>query len=571
MNDVTAARPAMLEAIHTQVMWNRLIAVVEEQAQALLRTAFGSVAREAGDLSAGVYDTRGRMLAQAVTGTPGHVNTMAAAVQHFLAKFPPTGMRPGDVYVTNDPWLGTGHLFDYVVVTPVFAAAGRGADAVRLIALFASTCHTIDVGGIGFSADARSVYEEGTCIPHLKLVAGGRLNEDVLAIVEANSRNPVEARGDILSLVSSNDVGATRLTEMMAEFSLKRIDALADHIISQSLGATRAAIGRLKDGSWRAHMRLDGYEQPIDLHAELTIDGERIRVDFSGSSPASLRGINSPKCYTDAYSVFGLKCLVAPEVPNNAGSLEPFEVLAPPGLVVSPQRPSPVTARHVVGQMLPDLMFGCLEQALGGAVPAESAGSIWVLAMGHAPGAATPFNVMSVGLGGTGARPTRDGLATTAFPSGVGSIPVEVTETQAPLVFWHKEYLPDSGGTGRFRGGMAQRIVVGARGGIGFVCTAATFDRRDNPARGRSGGAPGAAGQVVIETAEAATPFVGKGVISVPPGGRLRVDLPGGGGFGDARLRDANQVALDLLNGMISAAPDESLASPPQAGRPGDQ
>jgi len=568
MSDASTARPAMLDAIHTQVMWNRLIAVVEEQAQALLRTAFGSVAREAGDLSAGVYDTGGRMLAQAVTGTPGHVNTMAAAVQHFLAKFPPAGMRPGDVYVTNDPWLGTGHLFDYVVVTPVFAADGSGPDtAARLIALFASTCHTIDVGGIGFSADARSVYEEGTCIPHLKLVAGGRLNEDVLAIIEANSRNPVEARGDILSLVSSNDVGAARLTEMMAEFSLTAIDALAQHIITQSGSATRAAIGRLKDGSWRAHMRLDGYEQPIDLHAELTIDGERIRVDFSGSSPASLRGINSPKCYTDAYSVFGLKCLIAPEVPNNAGSLEPFEVVAPPGLVVSPQRPSPVTARHVVGQMLPDLMFGCLEQALGGAVPAESAGSIWVLALGHAPGAATPFNVMSVGLGGTGARPTLDGLATTAFPSGVGSIPIEVTESQAPLVFWHKEYLADSGGAGQYRGGVAQRIVVGARGGSGFVCTAATFDRRDNPARGRSGGAAGAAGQVVIETAEGATPFVGKGVIHVPPHGRLRVDLPGGGGFGDARLRDEKQVALDLLNGMISVAPVDHAPATPRSGK----
>ena len=569
MNDATEARPAMLEAIQTQVMWNRLIAVVEEQAQALLRTAFGSVAREAGDLSAGVYDTRGRMLAQAVTGTPGHVNTMAAAVQHFLAKFPPAGMQSGDVYVTNDPWLGTGHLFDYVVVTPVFASAETGT-AARLIALFASTCHTIDVGGIGFSADARSVYEEGTCIPHLKLLAGGRLNEDVLAIIEANSRNPVEARGDILSLVSSNDVGSARLTEMMAEFALTSIDALADHIITQSGNATRAAIGRLKNGSWRAHMRIDGYEQPIDLHAELTIDGERIRVDFSGSSRASLRGINSPKCYTDAYSVFGLKCLIAPEVPNNAGSLEPFEVVAPPGLVVSPERPSPVTARHVVGQMLPDLMFGCLEQALGGAVPAESAGSIWVLAMGHAPGAASQFNVMSVGLGGTGARPTKDGLATTAFPSGVGSIPIEVTESQAPLVFWHKEYLADSGGAGQYRGGMAQRIVVGARGGIGFVCTAATFDRRDNAARGRSGGAPGAAGQVVIETAEGSVPFVGKGVISVPPHGRLRVDLPGGGGFGEARLRDEKRVALDLLNGMISVAPLQEAPRNRQSGDVGD-
>ncbi len=544
-------------AIELQIMWDRLIAVVEEQAQVLLRTAFSSIVREAGDLSAGIFDPSGRMLAQAVTGTPGHVNTMAVAVQHFLAKFPPAAMAPGEVYVTNDPWLGTGHLFDYVVVTPVFDTPRTSP---RLIALFASTCHTIDVGGIGFSADARSVYEEGTCIPHLKLVRGGRLNDDVMAIIEANSRNPVEARGDILSLVSSNDVGAARLVEMMAEFALTSIDALAEHIITQSRAATRAAIARLPDGAWHAHMRLDGYEQPIDLHAALTIAGHRIHVDFAGSSPASQRGINSPKCYTDAYSVFGLKCLVAPEVPNNAGSLEPFEVSAPPGTVVSPLRPSPVTARHVVGQMLPDLMFGCLEAALDGKVPAESAGSIWVLAMGHAPGpGVVPFNVMSVGLGGTGARPTRDGLSTTAFPSGVGSIPVEVTETQAPLVFWHKEFLPDSGGAGEHRGGLAQRIVVGARDGRGFVCTAATFDRRDNAARGRSGGADGAAGRVVVETPDGSREFTGKGAIEVPPGGRLRVDLPGGGGFGDPAARDPQLVKRDLAAGLISATAAENV------------
>ena len=551
----TGSPADLLHAIQIQVMWNRLIAVVEEQAQALLRTAFGSVAREAGDLSAGVYDSRGRMLAQAVTGTPGHVNTMATAVRHFLDRFPPASMAPGDVYVTNDPWLGTGHLFDFVVVTPVFQGD-------RLIALFASTCHTIDVGGIGFSADARSVFEEGTCIPHLRLSSAGQLNEDLLAIVQANSRNPVEARGDILSLVSSNDVGCARLIDMMAEFSLTSIDALAEHILSHSRAATLAAIGRLPDGTWEARMQLDGYERAIELRARLTIDGERLVVDYAGSSPASRRGINSPKCYTDAYSVFGLKCLIAPDVPNNAGSLEPFEIIAPAGTVVSPLRPSPVTARHVVGQMLPDLMFGCLAAALDGRVPAESAGSIWVLAMADSPRAdgapASPFNVMSVGLGGTGARPTKDGLSTTAFPSGIGGIPIEITEAQAPVVFWQKEFLPDSGGAGRFRGGASQRIVIGGRNGAGFICNAATFDRRSNPARGRQGGADGAPGQVLIETDGRLEPFTGKGTIVVPGGGRLRVDLPGGGGFGDPGERDRSAIARDVEYGIVTKAAAQS-------------
>ena len=520
------AGASMLEAIRTQVMWNRLVSVVEEQAQALLRTAFGSVAREAGDLSAGVYDTAGRMLAQAVTGTPGHVNTMAVAVRHFLDRHPWASLREGDVLVTNDPWLGTGHLFDYVVVTPVF----RGG---RPVALFASTCHTIDVGGVGFTAEARSVYEEGTCIPHLHLQRAGVLNEDLLAIVQANSRNPVEARGDILSLVSCNEVGARRLLGMMDEFALDDIDALAAHILRQSEQAARAAIARLPPGRWTATMTLDGYEAPVTLQAELWVEDGRVVVDYAGSSAASARGINSPKCYTDAYSVFGLKCLLAPEVPNNAGSLACFEVRAPEGSIVHPLRPSPVTARHVIGQMLPDLMFGVLEPALGGQVPAESAGSIWVLAMARDRRDGSPFNVMAVGLGGTGARPTKHGLSTTAFPSGVGGIPVEVTESQAPLVFWHKEILPGTGGAGRWHGGQAQRIVVGARDGAPFQCAAATFDRRDNPARGRGGGADGAPGRVEVQTAEGArTVYQGKGTITVPAGGLLCVDLPGGGGWG---------------------------------------
>ena len=538
----------MLAAIRLQVMWNRLVAVVEEQAQALLRTAFGSVAREAGDLSAGVYDTQGRMLAQAVTGTPGHVNTMAVAVGHFLARYPLETLRPGDVLLTNDPWLGTGHLFDYVVVTPVF----RGD---RPVALVAATCHTIDVGGIGFSAEARSVFEEGTCIPHLPLARAGVLNEDLLSIVQANSRNPIEARGDLLSLMSCNEVGARRLLQMMEEFELTGLDALATHILQQSAHAAHQAIARLPSGTWSASMTLDGYEHPVELRATLQVAGDRLRVDYAGSSPASARGINSPKCYTDAYSVFGLKCLIAPEVPNNAGSLAAFEVLAPAGSIVNPQRPSPVTARHVIGQMLPDLMFGCLAQPLQGRVPAESAGSIWVLAMGRDRSRGEPFNVMSVGLGGTGARPAKDGLSTTAFPSGVGGIPVEVTESQAPLVFWHKQLLPGSGGAGTWRGGLAQRIVIGARDGAAFDCSAATFDRRDHPARGRHGGAAGAPGRVEILHGDGrVVPFLGKGVIDVPAGARLCIDLPGGGGFGPPALRPPDRHAADLADGTVPAS-----------------
>ena len=541
---------APIEAIHRQVMWDRLIAVVEEQAQTILRTAFGSVVREAGDLSAGIYDLRGRMIAQAVTGTPGHVNTMARAVEHFLSRFPIASMRPGDVFVTNDPWLGTGHLFDFVVVSPAIVGGTP-------VALLASTCHVIDVGGRGFSADARSIYEEGILIPHMKLRDQGALNDDLLTILLANTRNPVEVRGDLLSLVSCNDTGAERLREMMEEFGLATIGPLADHIVRSSRDAMRAAIRRVPNGRYPTEMELDGYDEPIVIRAEMTVSDSEIVIDYAGTSRASARGINSPLCYTEAYTCFGLKCIVAPAVPNNHGSLGVFRTVAEPGSAVHPLHPSPVTARHVIGQMLPDVAFGCLARALPGELPAESAGSIWVLPFanggdgdGGAPGGnASRFNVMNVGMGGIGARPGKDGLSVTAFPSGVGAIPVEVTESECPLVFWRKAFLPDSGGAGAFRGGLGQVIEVGSTEEHPFTVSAATFDRMRNPPRGRDGGRAGRRGAARLASGPS---FEDKAVHVIPPGDRLIVELPGGGGLGDPHGRDPERIRADLEAGYVT-------------------
>jgi N-methylhydantoinase B len=540
------------ENIRLQVMWNRLIAVVEEQAQAVLRTAFGAVVREAGDLSAGVYDVDGRMLAQAVTGTPGHVNTMATAVRYFLDRFPVGEMAEGDVFVTNDPWTGTGHLFDFVVVSPAFKDG-------RPVALFASTCHLTDVGGRGFSAEATSVFEEGVRFPHMKLRDRGTLRQDILRILEANSRNPVEARGDLLSLVSCNDVGCRRLALMMAEFEIEAIDGLASFILERSQKATIDAIAKLPRGRFEHAMDLDGFDDPVTLKAAMTVEADAITIDYAGSSVASRYGINSPKCYTDAYTIFGLKCVIAPKIPNNAGSLAPFRVLAEPGSIVRPLDPSPVTARHVVGQMLPDVAMGCLAAAVPGIAPAESAGSMWVLALASAHGRVDPrelegasrFNVMNVAIGGIGARPGKDGISATAFPSGVGVIPIEVTESQSPLVFWRKELAYDSGGPGAVRGGLGQIFEIGSREATPFTISAATFDRTRHPARGRDGGRPGAVGSAHLSSG---TELLGKGVHVVPAGERLVIETPGGGGLGDPQARDREALRRDLEAGLVSAA-----------------
>lgn len=545
--------PAIDDAaiIGATVMWNRLISVCEEQANALLRVAFGAVVREAGDLSAGVFDAKGQMMAQAVTGTPGHVNTMARSVGAMLRHVPADTLREGDVLITNDPWLGAGHIFDFVVVTPVFHGGA-------LVGFMASTCHIVDVGGIGWSAEARSVFEEGVLIPVMHLRAGGRLNENLLRIVAANSRVPHEARGDIISLMTCNDEGARRLQALMAEYALPELELLAKFIFERSAQAAEAAIRALPEGRFVSTTELDGYDSPIRLCADMVIKDGRIRVSLAGSSPAIEKGINCPLTYTQAYASFGVRAAVAPHVPNNAASLGLVEIEAPSGLIVSAEWPSPVTARHVVGQALPDLMLGCLAQAIPGKVLAESAGALWVLAIS---GSGTrPFASLNVALGGMGARPDADGLSTTAFPSGVGSVPIEVAETVAPLVFRSKEFAPGSGGAGQYRGGLGQEIeVASAEEGRTMHLSAAAFERLTTGAAGRDGGADGAPGRAEIRFSDGtAEPISTKGHYIIPPGASLWVRTPGGGGFGPNAERDPDAHARDVRHGLLATEPDKT-------------
>jgi N-methylhydantoinase B len=542
---------AALSQIHVQIMWSRLVAVVEEQAQTLVRTAFSTSVREAGDLSAGVFDTDGNMLAQAVTGTPGHVNSMAIAVKHFLDAFPLDTMKEGDHYITNDPWLTCGHLHDLTVVSPTFLQG-------RPVGLFASTVHVVDIGGLGMGPDGRQVYEEGLAIPLMPLARQGRFNEDLLRIIRANVREPLQVEGDVYALAACNDEGSRRLIDMMEEFGIGNLDRLGEHIIEISRAATLDAIGRLTPGMYKNSLTMDGYDRPITLAAAMTIGPQGIHVDYAGTSPASSHGINVVMNYTLAYTAFGVKCLVAPEVPNNAGSLAPITVSAPDGCLLNVKRPRAVAARHTVGHMLPDVVFGCLHQVMAGGVPAEGASSLWIPQIyGGADVDATedqaapespPFSTVIFHCGGAGARPGKDGLDVTAFPSGVRTIPVEATEAVAPVMFRRREFREGSGGAGRYRGGMGQVIELGGADGrpIALLCN---FERIDNPAKGRDGGATGAAGHVRLMSGR---PIRAKGRQTVPGGDLIRLELPGGGGFGDPTRRDPEQVATDVADGIYS-------------------
>ena len=538
---------SQFQKIRYQVMWDRLISVVEEQARTLMRVAFSTVVREAGDLSAGVFNIKGELLAQAVTGTPGHINSMARSIREFLKVFPAETMAPGDVYMTNDPWRGTGHLFDFTVVTPTFHKG-------QLVAIFACTAHVADIGGNGPDPHSRDVFAEGLFLPIMPLVSKGEISQWLMKLLCANSREPEKLEGDVYALIASNEAGGNQLTSMMDEYKLSTLDDLSHHILSSSDRSMREAIAQLPKGTWSHQARIDGFADPVDLCATLTIDADTIRIDFTGTSPVSKYGINCPICYTDAYTSFGVKCLVAPRLANNAAVLARIVVTAPEGTIVNAPFPSPVTARALIGQMLPDVAFGCFEKAMPGRAPAEGTGASWSLRFGAGPGVTGPdtkgsrFLSQNFQSGGMGAHWRHDGIAATPYPSGVKAIAIEITEAMTPLVFWRKELRRDSGGAGLFRGGLGQTIEVGSREDAPFAIFA-RFQRVKYAAEGRGGGAPGAAGTLHLASG---APVPTRGTQVIPAGERLIVEMPGGGGLGDPLARDPAAVQRDVAMGYVS-------------------
>ncbi|WP_421983970.1 hydantoinase B/oxoprolinase family protein [Roseibium sp.] len=536
----------MPSAIDYQIMWNRLIAVVEEQATTLIRTAFSTSVREAGDLSAGLFDRKGRMMAQAVTGTPGHVNAMAESVTHFVREIGMQNIFDGDVFITNDPWLGTGHLHDITVVTPVFR---KGLH----IGFFACTAHVVDIGGRGFGPDAGEVYEEGLLIPITKFAERGTVNPLLISIIRANVRTPDQTVGDMYSLAACNEAGDRRLQAMLDEFGIDDLEGLSGFLTDASRKATREAISKVPDGTYRHRMTVDGYDRPVELVVTLKVEGDRVSADFTGTSGMSAFGVNVPEVYTRAYACYGLKCAIAPGVPNNTGSLEPFEISAPEGCILAAKRPAPVSVRHVLGHLVPDVVLGALHQAMPGTVPAEGASALWnvqISARSSDPDSGlNSAEILMFNSGGTGARPSVDGLSATAFPSGVSTMSVEATEHVGPITVWRKDLREGSGGAGETRGGLGQVIEIEARAGYDFWFNA-MFDRVDNPARGRDGGGPGAPGRVELTDG---TPLKSKGRQLVRNGQRLRLSLPGGGGFGDPARRDRSQLKADVEAGLVSA------------------
>ena len=530
------------DPVTLEVLWNRLTSIVNEQAAVLMHASFTTVVREAGDLSAGVFDVNGQMLAQAVTGTPGHINTMANCVSDFVAAFPIESLSLGDSLLTNDPWISSGHLHDIIVVTPVFHRGGG-------VGWFANTCHAMDIGGRTLGADAREVFEEGLNIPMMKLFEEGQINEDLIRIIRANVREPDLVIGDLYAQQAGNDVGAQKLSQMMDEYDLDNLDSLSQLILDRTENAMRQAIAEVPDDVYRDEVIIDGFDHPLKICAAVTVRGTDLIVDYEGTSPQVERGINVVMNYTHAYTTYPLMCAICPNVPNNAGSFRPVEVNAPAGSILNCRYPAAVGARHLIGHFLSQAIFGALSEALPDRVIADGSAGLWNSQFEGRDAKGRVFAYIFFSAGGMGARPSADGLSATAFPSGIRGVPAEAIEAVSPVIMHRRALRPDSGGPGTFRGGLGQEMELEVRS-EGPALHSCMYDRTLHPARGFQGGMSGAKGSLSLQDGK---PLHPKSKYQLHPGERVTLKLPGGGGMGSPLKRDPASVLEDVRQELVSA------------------
>jgi N-methylhydantoinase B len=527
------------DPVSLKILWDRLLAITDEAAATLTRTSFSTLVRESNDFACVLLDREGNSLAQNQVSIPSFIGTLPITVRHFLRRFPPETLIPGDVLVTNDPWLATGHLPDVSVMLPIFRYG-------RLIALAASVAHVPDIGGRIRSADAREIYEEGLRIPMTKLFSGGERNELLFEIVRNNVRVPDQVVGDILAQVAANELAAKRLVSLMNEQGLDDLTDLAWTIQRQSEQAMRRAIRALPDGDYRSEATPDGFDERLRIAMQLRVAGDEIVVDYAGSSPQIAHALNTVANYTFAYTAYAIKCVVSPGIPNNEGSFRPIRVVAPEGSLLNPRYPAAVGGRALIGHFLPAAVFSALAPVIPDAVQAPSGSPLWCLTVaGQHRG--TRFAGAYFLNGGQGASARQDGISALSFPSNVANTPIEVMEAQAPLVIEQKALRPDSGGPGRQRGGLGQTLGVRFTGDEPTT-VALLADRLHSPAAGLLGGGDGAAGSVLLN----GQPINPKRMLLVQPGDRLALNTPGGGGYGPVAERDADARAEDRRAGLVS-------------------
>jgi N-methylhydantoinase B len=535
-------RQAFLNPIDLEICWSRLIAVVDEAAAALVRTSFSTVVRESNDFACVLLDEDGRALAQSTLSVPGFIGTAPLSLRRFLEVYPKESLRPGDILLTNDPWIGTGHLPDSTMAAPIFA--GR-----RLIGFIVTVAHLSDVGGRQWSADATEMFEEGIRIPVSKFYDTGVPNQMLLKVIEANVRTPQQVLGDLGAQVVAIETATRGVQTLLREYGFPDLRLLGRSILTVSANALRDEIRKIPKGEYVAEIEADGWDAPVRIRATVSVYEKQISVDYTGSSPQNRYGINEVYNHTFAYTVYPLKCMLIPSMPNNDGFTRLFQVIAPEGLIVNSRPPAAVGARQLVGHLLQGAIFEALAPVLPERVQADSGTPLWTLVFrGLDTERGRAFSTILFFNGGTGAMTSRDGFSVTSFPANISTTPVEVIENLAPLLVRIKRIAADSGGPGRQRGGCGQVVAIESRW-PGLLRVSLLTERTKVPPRGLLGGMAGRAGFIhkngvpVAET---------KGIVELREGDILEFCVPGGGGVGQPSERDPQLVARDIRDGFVT-------------------
>jgi N-methylhydantoinase B len=538
---MNAETPRQFDAVELELLWRRLISLVDEAAAALVRTSFSTLVRESYDFSCIVTDAAGQSLVQATESIPSFIGTLPETVKHFLRFFPPETLKPGDVLITNDIWLGTGHLPDITVAKPIFRHG-------KLVAFSASTAHAPDIGGKIRSPEPREVFEEGLQIPPLKLMRAGEADETLVAILRKNVRTPEQTMGDLWAQVVALDLMEERLHILMEQAGLDDLASLAAEIHARCEAAMRSAIAALPDGTYKSELQTDGLmDKPVTLKLSLTIEGDRIIADYTGTDAQVDRAINCALCYTYAMTMYGVKVCTSPNLPNNEGAWRPISMIAPDGCIVNPVFPASGGSRMLIGHYLPMLVFGCLGQIVPERVMAACGSPMWGMNQSGVNAHGKPYANMFFYNGGMGANMRGDGISCLSWPSNVSSTAIEITEHIAPLRVHYKRLRPDSGGPGRHRGGLGQEIALESRSetpiAVSFLAERTIF-----PAFGVEGGKAGAPGVLRIN-GDKVDP---KKQYVLSRGDTVILATPGGGGHGDPDQRNKVARERDIQAGYIS-------------------
>jgi N-methylhydantoinase B len=532
-----AQRNQPFDAVTLEILWRRAISTVDEAAKALRRTSFSTLVNESNDFACVLTDAAGQSLAQNTESIPSFIGTLPVTVKAFIKEIGLDSMRPGDVLVTNTPWIATGHLNDITVAKPIFRKG-------RIVAFAASTAHAPDIGGKVRSVEPREVFEEGFHIPVMKFMSEGKPDQTFLKLLRAAVRTPDQTEGDLWAQITGLDLLERRLGELMTEYGLDDLEAFAAEILGRCERAMRAAIGALPDGTYTHAFQTDGLEEPFTYNIAVKVDGERILVDYAGTSPQVDRAINCTMTYTFAMTAYALKCALLPNLPNNEGIFRCIEVSAPEGSIVNPRFPAAVGGRMATGHYLPFAVFGALAPLLPDRSIAACGSPLWsMIQTGVRPNGQTYANVLFFN-GGMGATDANDGQSAYAWPSNVSNVPVELIERNSALFVHRKELRAGSGGAGRFRGGLGQEIEfeVLSEKPVGIIFMA---ERCRFPAPGMAGGGPGARGEVRIDGAHVDY----RRNVVLRKGQRILLSTPGGGGMGPAEERDRAAVERDRREG----------------------